>query len=245
MKECRKCKTEFPATLEYFHEAKGNKDGLNRACKGCIAELVREYYEKNKEKVKEYHINRSNKRREEAGQPPLSTKIAKEGHKICTICDEELIATNEYFHNAKNTQDGLFTQCKDCRNKSNRERAAIEREKERNFKAIETKYVTKKDKIKLQQQKTEILRDKKEEEAYRKMINEPIVEGLKLNKIKLELGQSYRIAKPLGRKKQEYFKGTMIHETNRHITLKSKNGVCETFLKVDLLLQEYSFEEVV
>lgn len=35
MKTCSKCKTEYPATPDYFKRHKGQKDGLNSWCKVC------------------------------------------------------------------------------------------------------------------------------------------------------------------------------------------------------------------
>ena len=246
MKECKHCKEEFPNTSEYFAIRKKNKDGLSGVCRTCLKIQQKDYEERNKDKITNYHRKRTNKRRAEQGLPPLSRKIAKEGHKICTVCEEELLATNEFFHNAKYSPDGLFTKCKECRNRENRERDAIERKKNKNTKIIETKYMSQKDEIKLKQQKKEELRNKKEEEIYKRLISIPENEGLQLNKIKVQLGQVYEIAPPKIRKKeQSCFKGVLIQETKNHITLKNKNGIRETFLKVDLLLKIYEIKEAI
>ena len=69
MKECKKCKRRYEATLVFFYKVGGNKDGLATTCKGCAKSQAREsyrknreatleraakYYEKNAEDVKEY-----------------------------------------------------------------------------------------------------------------------------------------------------------------------------------------------
>ena len=53
LKRCSRCKQEWPATAEYFHRKKTSTDGLDSGCKKCAAELAREYYEANREKVVE------------------------------------------------------------------------------------------------------------------------------------------------------------------------------------------------
>ena len=245
MKTCKHCGEELPNTSEHFAIKKRNTDGLGGVCKPCLRIQQKDYEERNKEKVRNYQIGRTNKRREEQGLPPLSRKIAKEGHKICTVCDEELPATNEFFHNAKYSKDGLFTKCKECRNRENRERAAIERKKNKNTKIIESKYMSQRAKLQLEQQKKEELRDKKEEEIYKRLVSIPHNEGLQLNKLQVKLGQVYKIATPKKKgEPQGYFIGTLIQETKVHITLKNKNGRCESFLKADLLLREYEIKEV-
>jgi len=37
-KTCKKCGKTFPATNEYFHTQKSNKDGLRKECKKCRAD---------------------------------------------------------------------------------------------------------------------------------------------------------------------------------------------------------------
>lgn len=51
MKQCRKCKQYFPATLEYFHKHGSGVAGLNPKCKSCIAEKSKIYRSKNKDKI--------------------------------------------------------------------------------------------------------------------------------------------------------------------------------------------------
>ena len=56
MKTCTTCKKDYPATAEYFHRAKQNKDGLHKQCKLCRNKQASEYQKKrwkeNKEDIK-------------------------------------------------------------------------------------------------------------------------------------------------------------------------------------------------
>ena len=51
MKQCSKCKTNFPIT--FFRKRKASKDGLNIYCKHCHSAMVRKWKINNPEKVKE------------------------------------------------------------------------------------------------------------------------------------------------------------------------------------------------
>jgi len=52
-KICPRCKKIFPATTEYFYLSKEGKDGLRYYCKKCTIEMVKIYYQKNKEIILE------------------------------------------------------------------------------------------------------------------------------------------------------------------------------------------------
>ena len=54
LKTCTKCKTEYPATGEYFNKHKEKKDGLRNDCKICRVQVNKAYYEANREKAAEY-----------------------------------------------------------------------------------------------------------------------------------------------------------------------------------------------
>lgn len=51
-KTCKTCLQTKP--LEYFYKSLSNKDGLNKSCKECVKNKVREYKKNNKEKIKIY-----------------------------------------------------------------------------------------------------------------------------------------------------------------------------------------------
>jgi len=65
MKLCRKCKNEYPATLEYFYKNSGGKYGLTPRCKSCVNEDNAESHARRKakdpDKVKEQGNKRSTK----------------------------------------------------------------------------------------------------------------------------------------------------------------------------------------
>lgn len=92
----------------------------------------------------------------------------------------------------------------------------------------------------------EIERDKAAIKAYKRLMNESVDIGrLRLSDVKAKVGQVYIVSRNNTRKKSKnYFKGEVIQVTQRHITLKNKNGIRETFLKADILLKEYEIKEV-
>lgn len=53
MKICTKCGEIFPATADFFHKKKTGHYGLEARCKVCRAEIDRQYYQANHEKVLE------------------------------------------------------------------------------------------------------------------------------------------------------------------------------------------------
>ncbi len=70
---------------------------------------------------------------------------------------------------------------------------------------------------------------------------------IKLNNIRnnIDLGKKYTVKQNTKVTKKNYFEGVAIHQNSRHITLQNtKTKVRETFLRVDLLISEYSFKEV-
>lgn len=44
LKECSKCKREYPATNKYFYPDKKSKTGLRPECKDCYSKAKKEYY---------------------------------------------------------------------------------------------------------------------------------------------------------------------------------------------------------
>ena len=49
-KQCTQCKTEFPATVEFFSFHKRGRDGLFSLCRDCNRKNNRDWWGKNKEK---------------------------------------------------------------------------------------------------------------------------------------------------------------------------------------------------
>jgi len=57
MKTCKKCGTEYPATLEYFESEKRVKSGLSSWCRGCRKEYFKRWQqsERGKEYQRQYY----------------------------------------------------------------------------------------------------------------------------------------------------------------------------------------------
>lgn len=104
-KKCTKCGKELPATIEYFHKCKLVKCGLRPKCKECRSKEKKDYWQKKKqEKI-------------DSGE----LIISKDGYKICTRCNEELPATEEFFCYQKGGKYSLYSRCRKCSNELNRE----------------------------------------------------------------------------------------------------------------------------
>lgn len=62
LKQCSKCKQDFPATTEYFHTHKGRKDGLYSSCKRCKRQYHRRYDKEHKvERLQYREVHRAEK----------------------------------------------------------------------------------------------------------------------------------------------------------------------------------------
>ena len=53
MKQCAKCKNEFPATTEYFNNAKSRPDGLFNYCRDCQRAVAKARYRVHKDEILE------------------------------------------------------------------------------------------------------------------------------------------------------------------------------------------------
>jgi len=90
-----------------------------------------------------------------------------------------------------------------------------------------------------------IIKERKKAKADAEYINKKyaaaiaqdfIKPGLKLDELKLNIGQAYKI-KMTDRNRVAIFEGKLIQDTINHVTLQNKKGIRESFLKVDLLLK--------
>jgi len=61
MKQCSKCKTEYPATTEYFYRNKQAKDGFQSSCKPCKNKQNGKWRDNNKDYMREYYIENKEK----------------------------------------------------------------------------------------------------------------------------------------------------------------------------------------
>jgi len=89
-KLCPTCKQE--KTLDSFNKNKTRKDGYQRECRECC----------HSHHNKHYHTKKS---------PRLKENL-KEGYKICTSCNKELLFAN--FNKQKGGRFGISGECKSC-----------------------------------------------------------------------------------------------------------------------------------
>jgi len=83
---CTGCERELPGTVEYFHR---HRDAFKPKCKECRGSSF-------------------------GVKSPNKVYDAKDGHKFCSSCHEELPATDGYFFNGGKDENGLTSQCKKC-----------------------------------------------------------------------------------------------------------------------------------
>jgi len=92
MKICTKCKSEFPATTEYWFKGKNCKDGLRSICKRCHIERNQKY--------------RKNNQKEYEPHPEIL--------KVCGVCGNKFPATTTYWFKSVYGKYGLRSICKSC-----------------------------------------------------------------------------------------------------------------------------------
>lgn len=82
-------------------------------------------------------------------------------------------------------------------------------------------------------------------------IIQPLGDELDLRSVKVVDGKEYEVYKvKFGENKQKrlalHFKGVVIHQNQRHITLQEdKHNIRETFLRSDLVIGEYRIKEII
>src|SRR5690349_5443548 len=54
LKKCSRCPNSYPATTEYFHRDRGNKDGLRNMCKKCAIAYSKSYNKQHPQERSEY-----------------------------------------------------------------------------------------------------------------------------------------------------------------------------------------------
>lgn len=106
MKRCSGCKLNL--SLDSFNNQSSSKDGKNGYCRTCHRRIVREWREKNPEKVRQdakkyYDRNRSRN----AGREPDLTAT-----KRCTACKQLKLGSEFYVD--RGTYDILSRSCRQC-----------------------------------------------------------------------------------------------------------------------------------
>ncbi len=91
-KICKKCKKEFPATLEYFFKISEYNNGLRGSCKVCMAKDVAK---RRKDKI-------------------IAINTDENIKKKCTGCYKQFPATIDYFFSSKMGKYGLRSLCRKC-----------------------------------------------------------------------------------------------------------------------------------
>lgn len=92
IKICNTCGEEKPLTTKFWIRDKENRDGFRGKCKQCKEKERIKYLEEHKEEFSNLT-------------------------KICTKCNKELPATEEYFQKHIKGKYGLRSYCKECRSK--------------------------------------------------------------------------------------------------------------------------------
>lgn len=224
-KRCSKCKEVFPRTSEYFYiKSNGKADAM---CRVCHRDYIRERYRKQKEGKKINPVGR-----------PRTGRVSNEGTQVCNLCEKEFPLTSEYFCVNKAYETGLTTRCRTCQNAYNREKYAKRKAEGRGREYTpDPKYI-------------ELLadRDKRDKEAYRKLVTEPKDKGIgdKLDTLKFKKDKKYRIDRRKSEKGgyEEYLTGEIFQETKELVTFETRSGYYESFRKYDLLCGEYRVKEI-
>lgn len=221
-KTCDMCEKDFPATKEYFY--KNGHGGLRNICKRCYLDSTKENAKKQQEKLKKKRAEKRKKQEEER-----KLKEQKEGRK-CRKCGEKYPPTTDYFYASKNHKDGINTVCIFCLRKQDRE---IYARKVNGYQSLDT----------LNQ-----IRDRKDNKAYQKLLNEPKNYGIgtKLDTLKFKEGKKYKINRRKNKENdyEDYFIGVVEQDCKDHVTLRHKRGYCESFRKYDILCGDYKVAEV-
>lgn len=218
-KRCTKCGEKHPETKEYFY-FNSHYNRFRSECIKCFRNSSSESSKKQSEANKKI---REEKRKEKE-------EYEKKNGRECNVCKERFPLTLEYFRKNKNYKDGIDRTCKTCARKREKERyVKVGAEIKNPVQALDEK-------------------DKKDEEAFDRLMNAPKDKGIgdKIQTVKLKEGKQYKAVKKRDDRDKigHSFTGVMESETELHITLRHKFGYCGTFLKADILTGEYKIKEV-
>lgn len=144
--------------------------------------------------------------------------------KRCPVCENTFDLTPKYWYENKGRYDGFDSMCKICNRDKARERSG----KRKEHKEVKT------------------LDDERTLQGYNNLINEVDENGIDINQLRLGVGKTYKIKVPHRMKNtvaDRTFIGELIQKCDKHYVFRNKAGRCESFLKVDLLIQ-YEWEAI-
>lgn len=149
--------------------------------------------------------------------------------RICSKCKEAKPLTNEFYEQLKNS---FRNTCKDCRKEE-----------------YKMYYISKKSKRPMKE--TNTIRDRKEQLAYERMINESY-DDLSQRKLDIDIikGDYYIIEKKKNGTKERdikyarYFEGKLIFVSDYFVVIENKNKVRESFCINDIKLNEIQIKRV-
>ena len=95
LKICTRCRTEKPATLEYFQREERNKDGFYSWCRKCSNEYSNLRYHRNNPHA-----------------PYLSKRTGTVKEKLCPLC--RIVKTSDSYYKNKANTGGLHSYCIAC-----------------------------------------------------------------------------------------------------------------------------------
>lgn len=111
IKSCIKCKTDFPATSEYFARSKRFKCGLYCYCKNCCRELNRSYQIKSKDKIRAYRLNYINENRERIREQVASYTLRTVSKRRSRILTKVYGLSEDQIMSMMNSQGGCCGVC--------------------------------------------------------------------------------------------------------------------------------------
>ena len=113
MKTCKKCKIEFPATLQYFFKDVYNSDSLTYACKTCRKSQYQTWVENNRQKERDKSRRKRLKRL--GFTPELFSSMLEYQNNLCAICNTDDPGPNgwqaDHDHNNGKARGILCLRC--------------------------------------------------------------------------------------------------------------------------------------
>ena len=110
MKTCTKCKTEYPATREYFYKQKDGKFELHSHCKKCFLKKQKQYYQQNRKKLLQQKKKYSQTEKGKAAYRRAGKKYYAKNYRKRHLKKHYNMTLREYFELFEN-QNGCCAIC--------------------------------------------------------------------------------------------------------------------------------------